>query len=218
MLASLTASRGSVMNAEVSGATSTYAAKRVSTRDLLLDAAFDLFAEIGFAGTTISEIERRVGLAAGSGSFYRHFSSKEELLPAAVERELNKAIADVRSAYPDTLPARQPREVWLRRILMWLRRTERLNRLLLLEGDRVPAIREAITSAVQGMSDELSWDDDPAGIISVAALNGYLLFSRAIGAPYYGVDEDEFIAALATLAPRRPSKPLQPTSTRRVQR
>jgi len=193
---------------------STYAAKRVSTRDLLLDAAFDLFAEIGFAGTTISEIERRVGLAAGSGSFYRHFSSKEELLPAAVERELSKAIADVRSAFPNTAQPREPREVWLRRILMWLRRTERLNRLLLLEGDRVPAIRAAITSAVQVMSDELSWDDDPAGIVGVAALHGYLLFSRAIGAPYYGIDEDEFIAALATLAPRRQSKRVQRVRTR----
>jgi AcrR family transcriptional regulator len=197
---------------------STYAAKRVSTRDLLLDAAFDLFAEIGFAGTTISEIERRVGLAAGSGSFYRHFSSKEELLPAAVERELSKAIADVHSAFPDAAQPREPREVWLRRILMWLRRTERLNRLLLLEGDRVPVIRAAITSAVQVISDELSWDDDPAGIVGVAALHGYLLFSRAIGGPYYDVDEDEFIAALATLAPRRQSETVQRASTRSVQR
>jgi len=196
---------------------STYAARRVGTRDLLLDAAFDLFAEIGFAGTTISEIERRVGLAAGSGSFYRHFSSKEELLPAAVERELSKAIADVHSAFPDGIQAREPREVWLRRILMWLRRTERLNRLLLLEGDRVPAIRTAITSAVQGMSDELSWDGDPAGIVGVAALHGYLLFSRAIGAPYYGIDEHAFIAALATLAPRRQSATVQRASTRSVQ-
>jgi AcrR family transcriptional regulator len=55
------------MDADGPGTMITYAAKRVSTRDLLLDAAFDLFAEIGFAGTTISQIERRVGLAAGSG-------------------------------------------------------------------------------------------------------------------------------------------------------
>lgn len=206
------------MNADDSRVMSRYAAKRVSTRDLLLDAAFDLFVEIGFAGTTISEIERQVGLAAGSGSFYRHFSSKEELLPAAVERELSKAIADVRSAYPDPAQAREPREVWLRYILMWLRRTERLNRLLLLEGDRVPAIRAAITSAVQAMSDELSWDDDPAGIVAVTALNGYLLFSRAIGAPFYRVDEDEFIAALATLAPRRQAETVQHAGTRSVER
>jgi AcrR family transcriptional regulator len=193
------------LDAGDSPAVSTPIAKRVSTRDLLLDAAFDLFVEVGFAGTTISEIERRVGLASGSGSFYRHFSSKEELLPAAVERELDKAIADMSSAFPDVAHVDEPRKVWLRRILMWLRRTERLNRLLLLEGDRVPAVRAAITSAVHTMSDELSWDDDPAGIVSVAALNGYLLFARAIGAPYHDVDEDEFIAALAALAPRPPN-------------
>ena len=71
---------------------------------------------------------------------------------------------------------------------------------------------------MQVISDELSWDDDPAGIVGVAALNGYLLFSRAIGAPYYGVDEDEFIAALATLAPRRQSKTVQRATTRSGQR
>ncbi len=44
------------MDADGPGTMITYAAKRVSTRDLLLDTAFDLFAEIGFAGTTISQI------------------------------------------------------------------------------------------------------------------------------------------------------------------
>jgi AcrR family transcriptional regulator len=172
--------------------------KRISTSDLILDAAFDLFAEVGFAGTTISEIERRVGLASGSGSFYRHFSSKEALLPAAIEREFSKAIAAIEAAFPDGENPREQRDVWLHRVLTWLGRTERINRLLLTEGDRVPEVRAAITAAVHAVTEELSWDDDPAGVIGVAALNGYLLFSRAQGSPWYGIDTDEFIAVLAT--------------------
>ena len=65
------------------------------TRERILDAALDLFVEQGVRGTTISDIERQVGLAAGTGSFYRHFPSKEALLPAAVEREAAQCMAEV---------------------------------------------------------------------------------------------------------------------------
>src|SRR5579862_8137657 len=71
---------------------------RVKTRDRILDAALDVFAEEGFAGATISEVERRVGLAAGTGSLYRHFSSKEELLQAAVGREVSCLRAEMEEA------------------------------------------------------------------------------------------------------------------------
>ncbi|WP_405864783.1 TetR/AcrR family transcriptional regulator [Streptomyces sp. NBC_01515] len=40
------------------------------------------YAEQGFGGATINEVERRVGLAVGKGSLYRHFPSKEALLEA----------------------------------------------------------------------------------------------------------------------------------------
>src|SRR5262245_40928007 len=74
-----------------------------TTRERILDAAMDLFAQDGFSGTTITEIERRVGLAAGTGSLYRHFPSKEALLRAAVEREVTRcraAMEDARAALP----------------------------------------------------------------------------------------------------------------------
>ena len=60
------------------------------TRERILDAALELFAEEGFQGTTISEVERRVGLTPGTGSFYRHFPSKEALLQAAVDSEVER--------------------------------------------------------------------------------------------------------------------------------
>lgn len=50
----------------------------------------DVFAEQGFDGATISEVERRVGLAVGKGSLYRRFPSKEALVEAAVEREVTR--------------------------------------------------------------------------------------------------------------------------------
>ena len=80
------------------------------TRERILDVALDLFAEEGFSGTTITEVERRAGLSPGSGSFYRHFPSKEVLLTAAVEREVERLRAEIAAVQADTAaPARGPR-------------------------------------------------------------------------------------------------------------
>lgn len=57
----------------------------MSTRQRIIDAAIDLFGERGFKGSPISAIEERAGLSPGAGGLYRHFSSKQELLEAALE-------------------------------------------------------------------------------------------------------------------------------------
>src|SRR5918992_244976 len=59
------------------------------TRDRLMTAAMALFADRGFDGTSVGEIERTAGLAPRSGALYQHFKGgKEELLRSAIEREL----------------------------------------------------------------------------------------------------------------------------------
>jgi AcrR family transcriptional regulator len=50
------------------------------TRQRIIEEAGLLFAERGYRGASIAEIEKRAGLAPGAGGLYRHFSSKEELL------------------------------------------------------------------------------------------------------------------------------------------
>ena len=49
--------------------------KRVNTRDRLKEAALPLFAERGYAATSIAAIEAAAGLAPRAGAFYRHFPS-----------------------------------------------------------------------------------------------------------------------------------------------
>ena len=65
----------------------------VGTQERILDVAWTLFQRQGFAGTTVTQIEAEASLAAGSGSFYRHFRSKEEVFQAALQRELERAAA-----------------------------------------------------------------------------------------------------------------------------
>jgi AcrR family transcriptional regulator len=52
---------------------------RVNTRERIKAAALPLFAEQGFAATSIAAIESAAGLAPRAGAFYRHFESKEAL-------------------------------------------------------------------------------------------------------------------------------------------
>ena len=54
------------------------------TRDALLDAALTLFAERGYAGTSVPDVAQRAGVAAGT--LYRHFTGKEALVNGVYRR------------------------------------------------------------------------------------------------------------------------------------
>ncbi|MET0826058.1 MAG: TetR/AcrR family transcriptional regulator, partial [Acidimicrobiales bacterium] len=147
----------------------------------------------------------------GTGSFYRHFPSKEVLLRAVVEREAAQCMAEVhRDRAAMALPD-DPQEAFAARAAQTLRdmrRFDRLLRLLLAERDRVPELRDTIVSAL-GASEALGpWMDDPVVLVTVAALAGYHQFGLVDGGPFSGVDEAEFIATLASL--------IAPTESRRA--
>lgn len=60
---------------------------REQTREMVLDAAADLFAERGYLGTSLADIAERSGVAK-SNIFY-FFASKDELWKAAVDHTFN---------------------------------------------------------------------------------------------------------------------------------
>jgi AcrR family transcriptional regulator len=171
-------------------------------RDRILDAALRLFTDNGFTGTTITEVERRVGLAAGTGSLYRHFPSKQALLRAAVEREvtrLREEISGMQAALRETAdPAeRRLRSYELR--LHGLRQFDRFFRLMLNEGSRVPELREAMWSVLQVPVPSEPRDAEVTAAIAETALGGYHLFSMMQGRPYNAVSEERFLRALTAM-------------------
>jgi AcrR family transcriptional regulator len=64
--------------------------RRTDTANRLKQAAMQLFLERGYGGTTIADIEAGAGLAPRSGTFYRHFESKEALLVALGEEIIER--------------------------------------------------------------------------------------------------------------------------------
>src|SRR5882757_8238553 len=71
------------------------------TRERLVTEAMRLFSTKGFEATSVSQIEAAAGLAAGSGALYRHFKSKDALLAAGIDRQLDRrrAMHDIRALF-----------------------------------------------------------------------------------------------------------------------
>ena len=177
-------------------------ARRSDTRERILDAALELFAEEGFLGTTISAVERKVGLAAGTGSLYRHFASKEELLQAAVEREVARVVAEIeadRAALAADVEGEERLAQDYTQCLRDLRRFDRLVRLALSEGERVPEVRDAISRALAVARKGSTWDRDPGLVVAIAALAGYHLLSAVEGRPFRDMSERRFVETLVGL-------------------
>jgi AcrR family transcriptional regulator len=176
-----------------------------TTRDRILDAALDLFVERGATGTTVSDIERAVGLAAGTGSFYRHFRSKEDVLVVAVERAVTRMADEVAVARAAVADIDDPAERRVRdyeALLDAMRRFEPLARLVIAERDRFPELQRALTESVGGATWDFGWDDDPARAIAVAALAGYNSLVLLDAEPYRHITRADFIAALIEVTTR----------------
>jgi AcrR family transcriptional regulator len=60
------------------------------TRERIVDEGMRLFSQHGYAATSIARIEAAAGLTPGAGGLYHHFKSKEAVLAAGIERQLER--------------------------------------------------------------------------------------------------------------------------------
>jgi AcrR family transcriptional regulator len=86
--------------------------QRAERAELILQAAEAVLAEKGYHNTSIDEIAARVGIA--KGTVYLHYPSKDELVVALFDRELNAFRASVAQAAAEDAPARARLERILR--------------------------------------------------------------------------------------------------------
>ncbi|MGW0825305.1 TetR/AcrR family transcriptional regulator [Streptomyces sp. NPDC002845] len=195
----------------------TIAPMSVPTRTRILDGAWDLFLREGFAGTTVTQIEASAGLSAGSGSFYRHFRSKEEVLQAVVDREVDRTNAE-RQTGPEPEETGGDVRVALalefERRLGNLRRLHPLMELVARERDHLGAsvdhlgellvarnvsIRSQRLASWMAAGAILTRDAEALAAVITFALTGYHLSVRFFGHPPAGLSEEALITTLVDL-------------------
>jgi AcrR family transcriptional regulator len=84
-------------------------------RSLLLDAAFDVIRAKGYSAATVANILGAAGMS--TRSFYRHFTSKEDMLHALFRRDAERFAAAVRARVDAAGNPRAALEVWVDEIL-----------------------------------------------------------------------------------------------------
>lgn len=82
----------------------TQAERRAATRTRLLDATIECLVDLGWAGTSTTEVVRRAGVSRGAQ--VHHFPTKEDLVLAAVEHLTERRLREYRAAF-QSLPAEE---------------------------------------------------------------------------------------------------------------
>ena len=137
-----------------------YVTSARSRADRILDAAVALVAERGFDRTTVGDIEAAAGLTRRAGGFYRHFSSKEEMLVRALERAAAEMIACLH--LDDVIALQSPRAELLliaRAMLRHMNFYRQIRLILWRESHKLPALRRAANKANQRLAalDVVPW-------------------------------------------------------------
>lgn len=196
-----------------------------STRERIIDAALHLFAKRGFAGTTITAIEQAVGLAAGTGSFHRHFSSKRAVFDAAIDREIGR-LREIRPVKMPNYGSSGGQEALARQLvsdLGFLRQVRVLLAILLQERTAMPEavdrVREALVdTGLTGIVSDLETfapndvaraDPEAASAVLLCATLGYFLTAEFFGTAPGGIDSDRYTRTLAALLSSTPGNNTQ---------
>ena len=187
------------------------------TRERILDAAWDLFLRHGFAGTTVTQIEAAARLSPGSGSFYRHFRSKQDALRALVDREVDRIDAarelgpepaeaggDIRAALALELGQRLENLRRIRPLMTLVGRerehlgasSEHLGRLLVANNLEVRSQRLAAWMEAGAIPTR-----DPAALAAVVmhALTGFHLSEAFFGQAPVNFTADDIVTTLVDL-------------------
>jgi len=111
-------------------------------RDAILAAAFEEFADRGFAATRLDDVARRADVA--KGTIYLHFADKEALFEELIRMELSPVVAALENVSHADIPFRmitnQLIEVFAREIFETRRKD--VIRLIITEGPRFPKLAE----------------------------------------------------------------------------
>jgi AcrR family transcriptional regulator len=179
------------------------------TRDRLVAEAMRLFGRQGYQATSITQIEAAAGLTPGSGALYHHFKSKEALLDAGIDRQLDRrrAMHDIRALFAGLGDLRIELTMLGRYVLSVLdEEAELLQVAARTPPEQSARLNSAYAALIGGLNAEVAdWIEGWAPKISaadartIAAVGvNALLGKRAAGAlfhnPETGVSDEQYLA------------------------
>jgi AcrR family transcriptional regulator len=182
-----------------------------------MDAVLRLVAEHGYRGTSVGAIEKAAGLAPRSGALYQHFKGKDDVLDAAIEREL-AAIDELGSVLETPAPGDLRAE--LTALARWnldsLDRRTRLSEIVRRDAHRLPPqlLDELYTRLVACPYDQVvDWlaarfagaglsppDLPPLALIIIEPMASYRFMRETFGRTPDAIDDERFVAAWVDVA------------------
>ncbi|WP_054814746.1 TetR/AcrR family transcriptional regulator [Nocardia arizonensis] len=180
-----------------------------STRNRIVAEALRLFAEQGYASTSVAAIEEAAGLSPRSGALYTHFGSKQQVLAAAVEAAVE--LAETGFALAPMFPLGDLRaELVLvgRGSLLLMSNWRNLIRVMIKESDQFPEVmvqaRERLFSPAyeylagwlteRAAEEHLPEQDFEAlTTIWLGAIENYWVMSNIHHHSPFGMTDDRFI-------------------------
>lgn len=154
-------------------------AEKQKSHERIIDAAARLFRRDGISATSVSDVMQAAGLT--QGGFYRHFSSKEDLVTAAFERSADELMNKTQGTTQS-----QKRADYIARYLSFghvknagqgcpfAANGSEVTRL----GD---GVRSEASNAIERISSMLNGTEDPAaddGVAALALLVGTITLAR----------------------------------------
>ena len=179
------------------------------TRDRLVTEAMRIFGEQGYQATSITQIEAAAGLAPGSGALYHHFKSKDALLEAGIDRQLDRrrAMHDIRNLFAGLGDLRIELTMLGRYVLTVLdEETELLQVAARTPPEQSPRLNNAYAALIEGLYAEVAdwikgWvpkisKQDAAAIAAVGldALLGKRATNTVFRVPAIDMQDEDFIA------------------------
>ena len=178
------------------------------TKDRLVTEAMRLFGEQGYQATSITQIEAAAGLAPGSGALYHHFKSKDALLEAGIDRQLDRrrAMHDIRNLFAGLGDLRIELTMLGRYVLTVLdEETQLLQIAARTPPEQSPRLNSAYAALIDGLNAEVAdwikgWapkisKQDAAAIaaVGVDALLGKRATNTVFRVPAMAMQDEDFI-------------------------
>lgn len=129
--------------------------RKEARRQRLLDAALQLFAELGFHDTSVDEVVAQA--RTSKSAFYEHFESKEDCFRVLLDQEGGALMATVQAAAKEGKDHRERTRLGIAAFVTTCARRSRVARLLLVESvglsPSIEVVRHRLHAEFAGMTE-----------------------------------------------------------------